>query len=278
VGKVIVQIQNNELFVGSWNLATHFKIEHRSIRRLLKRYEKEFEQFGCIKNWNFEESEDFLDHESSDIHCNAVAMNTSRKRGGQIKECMLTYEQYVYLITLLPNTDHIRESKIKLTKEFFRMRKVLIKLAIQKENEDWQAKRAAGLIERRLETDAIKDFIEYATSQGSQSANKYYVAITKMENNSLLNVELLNQKFENMRDVVDGFDLSSLQMADKIVAQALREGMKNQMHYKDIYELARDRVEAFALVIGRTPLRLINAKIKPVTLTFSKDRAISANC
>ena len=268
LSKGIVEIHNNELIVGSWDLSTHFQIEHRSIRKLLKKYKDEFREFGYVKNWNFDQNDD---ENSEGTYCTLGAISHKKKSGGQIKECILSYEQYIYLITLLPNTDHIRKLKIKLTEEFFRMRKILIKLAIQKENADWQAKRAAGLIERRLETDAIKDFIEYAIEQGSKNAQMYYVNISKMENNSLLNIELLNQKFKNMRDVVDGFDLTSLQMADKIVAQAIREGMKDNMHYRDIYELARDRVEAFALVIGRTPLRMINKRIKPVTLSFKRE-------
>lgn len=246
----IVKIQDEELIVGTWDLSLGFELEHRVLKKFIKKYQSDFEEFGF-----------------------SIASQVQRRsiqHGGQIEEYLLTEEQATYLTTLLKNNDIVRKFKRHLTTEFFRQRKLLNKIIIQKQNSDWQAKRAAGLIERRLETDTIKDFIEYATEQGSKNAKMYYVNITKMENNSLLNIELLNQKFENMRDVVDGFDLTSLQMADKIVAQAIREGMRDHDHYKDIYETARDRVEAFALVIGRTPLRMINKRIKPLTLSFNR--------
>ncbi len=249
----IVKIQNNELVVGTWELSKKFDTEHRSLRRLVVKYKDEFEEFGSVKNWNFDEKIE----ESENIHCNAVVMNPVKKRGGQVEEFTLNYEQYVYLCTLVPNTDKSRQIKKTLSKEFLKMRQVLINLTIQRQNQEWKEKREAGKIERRLETDAIKEFIEYAKGQGSQSADKYYMIISKMENQSLVNIEILQQKFENVRDMIEGFDLTTLQIADKIIAVSLTEGMKLEMFYKDIYVMARDKVEGFSLTIGRTPLRLM---------------------
>lgn len=40
---------------------------------------------------------------------------------------------------------------------------------------------------------------------------------------------------------------------DELVAQrALREGMESGLHYKDIYQLAKQRVEAIANMIGKS--------------------------
>jgi hypothetical protein len=110
-----------------------------------------------------------------------------------------------------------------------------------------------------FEINKIKEFIEYAKSQGSKSAEKYYMIISKMENESLINIEILEMHFKNVRDVVEGLSLDLLKMADLIVANALKEGMISNMFYKDIYTLARDRVEAYSLLMGKKPKRLLSS-------------------
>lgn len=255
--KQIVKIEKNDLIVGTFDLSKGFGMRHRTLKDLIEKYKQEFQSLGEVRKGDFYSQDE---ENSSSTFCTKSAKSKRQKMGRPIEQFFINEEQYVFLGTLLPNSQQIVKFKLQLTKEFFRMRKVLIKLTVQKQNEEWHAKRAAGIIERRIETDAIKDFIEYAKSQGSQNANKYYMIISKMENASLLHLELINQKFENHRDMVDGFDLDALKMADKMVAQAIAEGMKMQMHYKDIYQLAKDRVEGFALAIGRTPMRLLKDK------------------
>ena len=128
---------------------------------------------------------------------------------------------------------------------------------VQKQNIEWYEKRASGKVERRLETDTIQKFIEYAKDQGSQSAEKYYMVLTKMENNTLFNLALVEQKIPNLREIVEGFALDSLKMADYMVGKALKEGMSKNMNYKDIYQLAKGKVELFAGALGKVPLQMI---------------------
>ena len=127
---------------------------------------------------------------------------------------------------------------------------------VQQKNAEWLEKRAQGKLERRLETDIIQKFAIYATNQGSENAQKYYIVISKMENTALFALNFLEQKFENIREVVNTRSLDALMMADRIVARALEEGMEKMMNYKDIYKLAKERVEIFGNSIGKTPLEL----------------------
>jgi len=83
-----------------------------------------------------------------------------------------------------------------------------------------------------------------------------------MENKSLFHLELLALKKHNIREIAEGFQLDSLKMADRIVARALREGMEREMFYKDIFKMAKERVEQFVQVIGKTPLQLCSDKTK----------------
>lgn len=235
--KNLLVIKDNDVFVGTWKLSKGFEVEHRALKRLVKRYQSEFEELGFVAT--------------------PLQQIDSKKRGRQVEEYLLNEPQATYITTLLTNNSIVRKFKLHLTKEFFRQRKLLALLLVQKQNAEWYEKRASGKIERRLETDAIQEFIEYAKAQGSESADKYYMVISKMENAALFHLELLTQKFPNIRDVVEGFQLDSLKMADRIVGRTLKEGMKNKIPYKEIYQIAKTKVESFAEAIGRSPIQIV---------------------
>lgn len=229
----LIIVKDNELYVSTWELSLGFGVDHRYIKKTVDKYKTEFLEFGInvVHNVNYE-------HKTA---------------GRPIDAYLLNEEQASYLTMLMKNAPKVREFKRFLNKSFFTQRKLLQNILSQRINLEWQQKRDSGKIDRRIETDAIMAFIEYATSQGSKSAKFYYPNISKMENAALF-MDLLKHKFENLRDVVNGFALTALQMADKIVAKALKEGMEMKMFYKDIYKMAKERVETFASVIGRTPI------------------------
>ena len=102
---------------------------------------------------------------------------------------------------------------------------------------------------RKSITDTIKDFVEYATNQGSKSANHYYSNITKMEYKALeLTQAYKKAKGEkcNFRDALDLMDISFLSAAEWVARNAIQEGMDRKLPYKDIYMLTKDRVIAYA--------------------------------
>jgi phage regulator Rha-like protein len=232
----LVIIKNESLLVRTSDLSKGFGVEHRDLKNIINKYKTEFEEWGVI---------------AFEMH-----KPTSKKGGRPIDDFLLNEEQATYLCTLLRNHDMARSFKRTLTREFFRQRRFLIKLLSQKQNREWLEKREAGKIERRLETDTIKEFVDYAKSQGSCNAEKYYMIISKMENNSLFALDFIGQKFPNLRDILDGFALDSLKMADHIVAKSLKDGMLEKLNYKDIYKKCRDCVEQYAKLMGKTPLRL----------------------
>jgi Rha family phage regulatory protein len=132
---------------------------------------------------------------------------------------------------------------------FEAMEKALLQMSVQQQSDSWLAQRQAGKLIRREQTDTIQEFVEYATSQGSTQAHRYYCNITKMENQALF---LLEQKFNNLRDILDLNQLGLVRTADSIVKKALKDGMSDGLHYKDIYRLAKDRVETLAEIHGKT--------------------------
>jgi uncharacterized protein YlaN (UPF0358 family) len=151
--------------------------------------------------------------------------------------------------TLSRNTEQAVEFKLRLIEAFEQAKKLLIATKINKQNQEWIEARASGKLTRRVETDTIKEFVDYAIAQGSASAEKYYLNISKMQNKALFFIE---QKYPNLREVLDTHQLGIIRVADHAVAKALRDGMRDGLHYKDIYKLAKANVEKLAEVVEKT--------------------------
>lgn len=172
------------------------------------------------------------------------------KTKGRPREVYILNEPQAYfLITLMRNSEQVIRFKKELIKAFMEMRKVIIQLKANHQNQDWQQARLDGKAMRKETTDAIKDFTEYAIGQGSKNALMYYSNITRMENKALF---IMEQKFPNLREVLNHQQLATLRVVDKMVSDTLQEGMEKDMNYKDIFKLARDRVEQLAMLIKPT--------------------------
>lgn len=130
------------------------------------------------------------------------------------------------------------------------------KQAKSQDSLEWKQARLSGKQVRRSVTDTIKEFVEYATEQGSRSAHMYYMAITKMEYKAL---GLLRESDDNFRDTMTITQLSFLSTAENLAKIAIQQGMDHELHYKQIYELAKNRVMAFAKSVEWAKLNDVNA-------------------
>lgn len=102
--------------------------------------------------------------------------------------------------------------------------------------------RAEGKMIRKVETDAIKEFIEYAKENGSQSSERYYMIITKATN-EILNIGA------GQRDSLTAMQLEHLAMVERVIASALMQGVEKGMNYKDIYKLASSKAKQVYQVV-----------------------------
>lgn len=152
--------------------------------------------------------------------------------------------------------------KIRFLEAFNAMERTLRQQDAHKFAVEWQQSRASGKVVRLNFTDGVQDFIEYARRQGSSSAEKYYMQLTKMEYRAIF---LIDQAVgDGFRDRLNAAQLVNLATAELIAQRALREGMEAGQHYKEIYKLAKYRVETFAAMVGKSLpgerlLRLRNA-------------------
>lgn len=143
-----------------------------------------------------------------------------------------------------------REGQKKLVDAFIAMRSELTRIKVQQHDAVWQQARLSGKVARLELTDAVQEFVEYAHQQGSTNARMYYKSITMMEYRALF---LISKAVgEGFRDKLTALQCSYLATAESIAQRALRECMTNGLHYKAIYTLAKERVEQFASMIGKS--------------------------
>lgn len=128
----------------------------------------------------------------------------------------------------------------------------------QQDSLEWKQARLQSKSARRSFTDVVKEFVDYATSQGSKSAGMYYMNITKMEYAALELTEKGQKLPKDFRDTLDCMDLCFLATAEQVAKNAIKHGMDLNLHYKEIYQLAKDKVFVYAETV-RLP-RLTNEK------------------
>lgn len=95
---------------------------------------------------------------------------------------------------------------------------------------------------RYLETDAIRDLVDYARTNGSKNAEMYYMTITKMTN-AALNIDA------GQRENLSARKLDEIKVAETMVKIAISDGLNAGIDYKDIYKLCKDRVSSIAQVL-----------------------------
>lgn len=154
--------------------------------------------------------------------------------GKPTRYALLSEDQCYFLLTLMRNNERVVAAKLALVKAFSNARAQLANRDIA---------RIDGKEVRKAETDSIKLLVEYASAAGSKSASHYYANVTRMTN-SLLGVE------SGERDNLDANQLKQVAILEAVVDIAIRDGVKAEMAYKDIYQLAKERASHVVKAIG----------------------------
>ena len=133
--------------------------------------------------------------------------------------------------------------KIRFNRAFYEMEKSLIQLAQNQQSEMWLAQREQSKRIRQEETDTIKEFVAYATAQGSTKAQFYYKHITVSVYKCL---GLIQYKQPKIRETLDMMQTSQLILAEMVARKSLEKYMVDGEHYKAIFTLVKRDLEAFA--------------------------------
>lgn len=221
-----VQIIEGEGRIGSFLIAQGLEREHEMIKKLIDQYKEKFEYFSTLK------------------------VEKLRSTGGRAaNEYLLDEDQFLFLGTLLRNSDKVVEFKFRIIKQFKKCRKELESLRSHKQEPTYQITRDAGKIVRKQTTDVMQKFCDYAVSQGSSSADKYYMAISKMLNDLLFIVE---GRHKNLRELLTIQQLMTVSSAEQIINKGLSTGMANKKFYKDIFQEVKGKIKIFVELHGQS--------------------------
>ena len=205
----------NELRTDSRDLASLLDHRHRTIFESITKYSTELSELGILP---FE----------------TERLKTDRLGEREHKFVMLNEDQCYFVLTLMRNNAHVVKSKLQLVKAFRDARSQLAMRDIA---------RVDGKQVRKLETKAISDLVDYAKAKGSKSADMYYTNITKMTN-KLLGIE------SSTRDNLDARTLGDIAVMEKIVSNAVSDGINAGLDYKEIFQLAKNRCKIAIPAIG----------------------------
>lgn len=166
-------------------------------------------------------------------------------RGKSHPNFMMTRDGFSLLAMGFTGKDAMKW-KISYINAFNAMEKTLKKTTNDLE---WKQARIQSEEVRKDVSNAIKMLVDYATKQGSSSAQKYYSNITKMEYAALELIQSNEKVPSNFRDTLDLMDLCFLQAAEQVCRAAIIDGIEREFPYKEIYKLAKEKVMNYAQTV-----------------------------
>lgn len=222
---LIIHGNNDQPCVDSRKVAEEFGREHKNVLQTL--------------------DELLADGTISRLECKP---SKYRKRGKEYRRYELNEAGFLKAMPFIGGRKS-RQGQKRLIDEFMRLRRLLERQSKERETLAYQVARISGKDSRVILTDAIQLFIEYARTQGSQSADKYFCIITKAAYQAVVQIE---PHATQVRELMTPIQLKTLELAELTSAQALTEGMNNQQPYKVIYQAVKAALQRFASY--RTPI------------------------
>lgn len=120
--------------------------------------------------------------------------------------------------------------KLKYIEAFNAMEKIIT----EKQTAAWIETRKQGMLIRKDETSVIQKLVEYAKEQGSEHSNMLYVTYTKLAN---------KMAGVTSRETATNAQLNDLSTMERVIAGAVLDGMREGIHYKEIYKRSKERLE-----------------------------------
>jgi Rha family phage regulatory protein len=178
-------------------------------------------------------------------------IETEREYRGQSFTVYLMDRRAFSLLSMRFTGAKALEWQVKFNDAFYLMEKQLLTEQLNKGNAHWVTQREQGKIARKEETDTIKEFVDYATAQGSTNAKFYYKHVTVACYKCL---QLIESEKPKLRDTLDIMELNQLALAEHLAEKSLKKHMATGEHYKAIFSLVKADLERFAdsLMIGTT--------------------------
>ncbi len=231
----LVNVKKNKVFCDTNMVAKKFGMEHKKVIRSIERLEKEI-----IGN---------------DLGGPAGPLKFTKEimvyRGQEYTGYSMDKTSFMFLAMRF-KTKKAFEWQLKFIKAFDLMEQKLLQEEINKNNSDWLDVRNHGKLIRRETTDVIKDFIEYADTQGSSGSKWYYKHYTNATYGAL---GLLVNKKPKLRDTLNILEISELVLAENFVRKSIEKYMCAEMAYKKIYSFVKNDLIDFCKTIKLVTLK-----------------------
>lgn len=211
------QSPTQEPYTTSEIIAEVTGIKRRTLNRLIQSHMEDLEEFGRVR------------FEIAPLQTAGGVQNITIYR--------LNEQQTTLLMTYARNTETVRAFKKELVKQFYAMRSILL----ERNSPIWQDTRTLTKEVRRQETDVIRELVDYARTQGSQNAVKYYTSISKLANKAAGIAD---------RDLAHVGQLTALMLIEQVIADEIRASIAAQKPYKEIYTSVQQRLLAFGAITG----------------------------
>ena len=195
----IITLNNNEPVIDTLDMAIGFDMQHRSIMRLVSIHEESIKKFGKVR---FE--------------------ITPSKSGQNQRHTYLNEAQATFVGTLMNNKGRAIEFKIKLVKQFQKMKNY-----IQKQ----ETIRLSGIETRKSLTDKIEESGEFKRMHG-HAYSTYTNLIYSLTDLTFRYREYSRHSRTGFRDSLTGDDLKRVELAESLI-KPLLEMNKQYSEIKD---------------------------------------------
>lgn len=112
---------------------------------------------------------------------------------------------------------------------------------------------------RNDETDVLKVLTIYAKNQGSRSPEKLYMVYTRLVYKTL-NIE------SGMRGQFNASQLSIVATLEIMIAQTVIDLMNDNVHYKEIYQIVKQKLKSFVKLIHVNKIYNTNKEVYNISL------------
>ncbi len=207
--------KNEGVYTTSEIIAEHAEVQHHAVQQLISTYQKDLEDFGQV----------------------AFEMRAVKYSRGTNYEKIyhLTEEQATLLMTYLRNNEVVRGFKKELVRQFYAMRKILWQQQFERQTEAWKTARIEGKKARRLETNEIKLFVEYAAASGSKQPDWYYTAFTKLAHTAV-------GITSGGRDSSTAGQLLDLRTVERVISRAIIHEIGSYTEYHQAFQNVKVKV------------------------------------
>lgn len=215
-----ITARKGQAVCSSLDVAEHFHKRHDNVLRDIEKIISTLEENNDRKN---EESTALKNEESKDFsRLNFQPVKYKDSTGRNLPMYYMTRDGFTLLAMGFSGKEAMA-FKVAYINAFNRMEKLIQ----ERSSPAFLEMREEGKRIRRLETDAIKDFVEYARANGSHSPEWYYKSFSGMVN-KIIGISARTEAGTDQEQ--------QMQIAERIITAKIRSGIEKGRGYKEIYK------------------------------------------